>query len=159
MSTQTPVTTFNNVCNVWPLIETKYKNPIQDYKLSSGGFDSVDLKDCGLRCNESKLLYGLSDTDQELIDIFKISCGIICFITILYIFINRILEERFSNQKFWNKPLLYHCPYFISGSVFAIMVLMNIGQVIGKDEIVCNQDKSMSCSYVYRYHSVYVCCM
>ena len=133
-------------CNIEPLVPSTYSNPISDSNAYDD--DDIDLSGCGLKCNAGPLVYGLKDNEQSLVDAFKVIGTTVCFIAILFLFVNQILDQKFSNEKFWDKPLLHHCPYFISASVFCIMILMTVGEVIGKKTIVCNlDDDSFSCQF------------
>ena len=63
---------------------------------------------------------------QQLVDGFKTGGCVVAFLWICFLLSNQFFDQKSSNDKFFEKPILHHCPYFISASVFLILTLFCI---------------------------------
>eukprot|EP01084_Bolivina_argentea_P113357 202047_1 len=132
---------------IGPLIHTDLVNPVNDdaevktisLKNVTGLdiFINASLSDCGLACEEGKQIYGLTDSEQHIVDLCKIIGVTLCFVAIVFSTINQYIDQKKTGKKFVNKPLLQIIPFVITFALFSIVLLMTIGEIIGKESIVC----------------------
>jgi len=102
----------------------------------------LTLADCGLKCSSGYLVYGLSSNEQHALNICKALGSTLCFVIIIFLIYNQYNDQRTSHASFWDKPLLHHCPYFITGSSFLVIFTMTVGYM--DPNILCNSDGSFT---------------
>ena len=138
-----------NVCES-PLVISSKRNPISD--LTSDMTDGIDFSDCSLGCEFGDEIYGLSKDQQNIINAFKVIGMTICFIAILFLFVNQFLDEKLSNESLFQKPIIFHIPIIISISCFFIVGLMVLSEIIGKEFIVCDGNEITFYNYKYGHY-------
>ena len=114
---------------VGPLVHSNHRNPIQER--------DERFANCALACEYGNALYGLSDTEQGIIDANTIIGTVLCLIGLIILSINLYYDTKTSKEKFLKKPLLFHIPYMITLSTFAITLIMAISLIIGKETVIC----------------------
>ncbi len=96
-----------------------------------------DLSQCGLACSAGSEVYGLTEGEQNMVDLFKVLGSTLCFIAIIFLVINQYVDQKRGGKKFCDKPILQIIPYLITLSLFLIVALMTVGEIIGKETIMC----------------------
>ena len=98
---------------------------------------TVSMAECGLACSSGGEIYGLTDEEQDIVDLCKIIGCSLCFVAILFLGFIQCINQKRGGKKLCNKPILQILPYLITFSLFSIVFLMTVGEMVGKDAIVC----------------------
>eukprot|EP01083_Nonionella_stella_P232603 820345_1 len=75
---------------VGPLIHSNIYGIIQDTEING----SYPFSDCGISCATGKHTYGLSDSEQRIVDLMTIIGCIFCFVFIVFLFINQYMDQK-----------------------------------------------------------------
>ena len=87
----------------------RYTTEARIVNISVGGltfFINASLSECGLACDSGAEVYGLSDKEQNLVDLFKVLGCTLCFVAICFLIFNQYVDQRRSGNSFCDKPLL-----------------------------------------------------
>eukprot|EP01084_Bolivina_argentea_P106392 190397_1 len=142
---------FNiDVC-IGPLIHSNNDNPLKEEQghtlnlKNLTGFEyflNVSLSKCGLACSSGHQIFGLSQNEQNAVDIFKIIGCALCFIAMVVLAVTQYLDLKRKDEKFFEKPLLQMIPYVLTLAGFGIVLSMALGEIIGKEEILCSNNNN-----------------
>eukprot|EP01084_Bolivina_argentea_P140706 247323_1 len=136
---------------IGPLIHSDHLNPINEdadvERISLKNITGLDIfinasmSNCGLECSAGAQIYGLNDEEQNAVDLCKIIGCTLCFLAISFLAINQYLDQKRTGKKFVDKSLLQIIPSLITIALFLLVLLMTIGEIIGKESIVCLHSK------------------
>eukprot|EP01083_Nonionella_stella_P242517 845904_1 len=116
-----------------PFVKTKYQSAF----VFPNGTDSIQ---CGLRCENTQILWNVDDAQLQLMDTFFLICGTVFLCMCIIICINIRNDLKSEQKACCQREFLFHAPLCIVFGYIIIAFCFLLPLVIGKETITCAED-------------------